>query len=382
MQCYGKIVVPMLIDTRSRTTDIKLHVKACALPAVLLDHHMKINSQITCAIMLICVLSMRCAISVVNGQTVYNVPPDTPPGTVGANTIVNVLPDGQISGTFNAENGSIVNVQGGRFDNVLHAKTGATVNMSGGNVDSALRMFDGSELKLSRGTMGQIAIREGSDVTILGYGFHVDGVALAGLESVGSSTQVLVPFRSLLSGSLQDGTPFAFIDDSSGEDVDEVITLTRVAAPILPPAITISSATSLLGIGMGQMLTIEEGAIIPNNFNIRRGGVVEINGGEIGRKFEAVDAQVTVNDGLIDGDFSTYEGTITEVNGGSILGTLDILKGSIQNVRGGSVGTGTNSRIWDSEFNVSGGTVRKFTALKQVSVSMRVNLLIGSFEIQ
>jgi hypothetical protein len=88
--------------------------------------------------------------------------------------------------------------------------------------------------------------------------------------------------------------------------------------------------------------------------------VVEINGGEIGRKLEAVAAQITVNDGLIDDDFSTYEGTITEVNGGSIVGRLRI-SGSVLNVRNGSVGTGTNSSIRDSEFNVSGGTVNNFT---------------------
>jgi hypothetical protein len=123
--------------------------------------------------------------STARGQftTVYNVPPDMVPASIGEDTLLNVLEGGAIYGEFTSfgsvinvaggaiygeftSSGSVINVAGGLIDN-LRATNSTVVNVNSGGVTRLV--FDASVLNLSGGVSGYSSvIRNGSVVNMSG----------------------------------------------------------------------------------------------------------------------------------------------------------------------------------------------------------------------
>lgn len=344
-------------------------------------------------------------------DTVLNIPPDPDIGngeSIGSNTQVNLHDGGAIGASFdagasdgsstdvqvNVEGGevgqgfqafagsevnisggmvglgfsatdSVVNISGGSVGRLGNA-TSSTISVSGGMVGDSLTVSDsvvditggtlggfqalnGSTIGISGGSMGGFAFSD-SAVTISGDEFRLDGLSVIGV--------IEVPEASLLSGTLEDGTPFAF----SPEDNDfssAAATLTLQAAtlpPVGPALITASTDIVPLGIRQGQTLLVDDGGGIGDNFNAGQGSTVIIEtGGTVGDNLEAVDTDVMITGGTVGDFFDAFQGTTVEVSGGTVGDLLEAFAGSTINVSGGMLRGVTVHE--GSEMNISGGSV-------------------------
>jgi len=295
-------------------------------------------------------------------------------------SVVNVS-GGSISIAFDAYGGSTVNISGGSFDSGLEAKDGSNINISGGDIGYFFKAR-GSLINLSGGTMGdRFNIYSSSTLAIAGGEYRLDGALINELVSPGSSLAFDLPSGSLLSGTLSDGTPFAFFNfDPGNREGDRIrngsLTLNAVAMPAIgPPLVTLPGNSAPLGIRAGQILVVENGGAVTRNFNAGWGSTVTISGGQVGDNFEAVGAQVNVSSGSIGDHFDAFSGTTVNLTGGSIGEVFDANSNSTVNVSGGSVGQLFHSRA-GSTVSISGGSIgRGFTARS----SSTVRISGGSF---
>jgi hypothetical protein len=322
---------------------------------------------------------------------------------------------GSIGDDFNAAGGSVVDILGGTFTrNIL---SGGIINFSGGNVlgsigqsGGSLAMSGGSALGLSVGFNGianisggsivllsagngsnstlsggsigrQLLANRGSAVTIIGGEFRLDGVPIPGLESEDSSVQVNIPLGPLLSGTLADGTPFAFTSDDEDLIADGTITLKAAALPSIgPPVISVPNSTIPLGMREGQLLVVSNNGALPNYFNAGRGSTTLVTSGTVGAHFEAVAATVIVTGGQIGDGFDAFNGSTLAMYGGQFGNSVDAeasfvdlvdgrigaqftaRNGTIVNVFGGEIDYGFRSEN-GSQVNISGGVIKdNFTA--------------------
>ena len=75
-----------------------------------------------------------------------------------------------------------------------------------------------------------------------------------------------LPANKLLTGTLADGTPFAFTS-SEGDHLSSVKLLRSNDLATGPPTIIVSTAAAPLGVRAGQTLTLQSGGTLPDNFN-------------------------------------------------------------------------------------------------------------------
>jgi len=150
------------------------------------------------------------------GQMIINVPPDIAPRTIGADTIVNLLPGGtfDVRGAAVASDGGIVNVLGGRVG-ILVVRSGAIANVSGGGVHELFELDEGGQIMHEGGRTEAIGLRPGGSGEVLGgaveklgassgtslvlhgVDFMIDGVLIPGLDQVGDSVDVDIPQKSV-----------------------------------------------------------------------------------------------------------------------------------------------------------------------------------------
>ena len=182
------------------------------------------------------------------------------------NIEVNVF-DGQNLFGFKAYGGTVVNVSGGKVHSQFTAFSGSEVNVSGGSIGEYFIAESGSEVNVSGGRLADGFVKENTAaLTIVGNEFRLDGVLVSGLETIGNTTIVNLSSASVLSGTLSDGTPFAFTDlydYESQESIAGSITLQAAAIPAVgPPMIDVSTDAALAGVRAGQTLTVNAGGSI------------------------------------------------------------------------------------------------------------------------
>ena len=155
-----------------------------------------------------------------SGETIINVPPDSPPRRVGNDEVLNVFDGGDLpslsnwpfranagstvnvfGGTvgvsFDAKDGSVVNIFGGTVGNAFNADSGSLVNISGGVVGSSFDANSGSLVNLSGGTVGgRFSANSDSRVNITG------GTVLDRFEAFSGSTVVVVGEEFQIDGQL------------------------------------------------------------------------------------------------------------------------------------------------------------------------------------
>ncbi len=311
---------------------------------------------------LLCALLLT---SSLNALTVINSPPTTigDDEEINADTRLNVLPNGSVGNSFDANSGGEVFISGGNVGDNFRANIGSQVTISGGNVGDTFRVSAGAMANLSGGTVGDSfqANVGASEVDIFGGEFRLNGTLIGGLAAVGNSQTVVVPSGGLLSGTLSDGTPFAFASGDGDSFSAATLTLRVTTLPAISPLTINAPGQSVpLGIRQGQTLNVGSGATVARNFSAGRGSVVNVQaGGLVGNNLEAVASQVNIHGGTVGSRFDAFQGSMINVMGGSVGDNFDAFNGSGVHISGGSVGNFFTAHQ-GSQVNISGGNVGAF----------------------
>ncbi len=252
---------------------------------------------------------------------------------------------GFVSSEGTALPGSSVTLSGGIVDNFFSAKNSSEVHVAGGVLGNGFRADEGSTIMVSGGALGDgFGSAIGSKVKMLGSYFHLDGVPLSGLDRVGDELPFDLPFGSVLSGTLSDGTPFAFSSaDRSpiwGGDAFAPGSLTLVETELSPlgqSELTVPGDAAPLGIRSGQTLWLQDGGVLGDHFSAGHGSTLDISGGRIGNNLEVVDATVAISGGQIGERFDLFGGSSITITGGSIGNDFEAYSGALINISGGSI---------------------------------------------
>ena len=283
---------------------------------------------------------------------------------------------GSIGGLASAFTGSIFNISGGTVGSNFLAGNGSIVNISGGSISILFEAANGSVVNLSGGAMNHILrTHPGSRFNIDGGEFRLDGVPISGLTETGSARAIDIPAGAVFSGTLVDGTPFAF----SGQDSDifaaGTLTLRRTSLP--PPASTsyyVPNDPAPVGLRTGQSLVLEDGGALGNQFNANWGTAVTINGGRIGDDFEANGAVVNISGGTVGWRFDAFYGSLVNITGGTFDVGFTANRGSVVNISGGMFERHFRANF-GSVVNIAGGAIGDSSYTSEGSV---VNLSAGS----
>jgi hypothetical protein len=267
------------------------------------------------------------------------------------------------------------------------------MNMSGGTIGDEFHSGDGGNVSISGGVIGDRVAIYGGYAKLAGSDFRIDGTLIDGLDALGAEVALDVPEGSVLSGTLSDGTPFAFSTQDDDYLAEGTLRLQAWAAPAPEAAaIHVPTSPSPTGVRSGQALVVSVGGTVPNNFNAGWGSVVTVAGGTIGDNFEATGSLVTIAGSEVGSRFDAFHGSVVNVLGGAIGNEFGAHRGSIVNVVGGDFGYGfranegsvvnvLNGSI-DDHFvatgalvNLSGGEVGDFSSARDGAI---INLSGGS----
>lgn len=272
---------------------------------------------------------------------------------IGSNVTIT---GGTIGNSFEAMRGSQVNIAGGLVRG-LQTWSNTTVTMTGGTAEQ-LSAKSGSTLTLSGGSYGEVWIQEGAAMTasggtfgdgpaaftggsfaLVGADFRLNGEPVLGFTSIGQTQQIDILQGQLLTGVLADGTPFAFQNvDDADTFYAGTLRLQLAETPAIGPAVVVASGGGVTyGLRAGQTLIVDNGGVVPANFNAARGTTVVIEaGGTVGDNFEAVGSNVTIAGGTIGRWFDAFAGTNVHVTSGTIMRGFEALPGSTVVVDGGN----------------------------------------------
>lgn len=282
---------------------------------------------------------------------------------------------------------SQVHISAGRVQQFFASNSGEVV-VTGGNFLHDFSI-DNTPIVISGGAFSNsVSIHDDSEALLRGFDFRMNGVPVANLNAVGDVVPIQFSDEDLFTGNFADGTPFAFTQIRGEDDrlASNAIRLERTAEPANSPAtINVPGVAAPLGIRDGQTLTLTEGGVLDDNFNVGRGSRLIINGGTVGQNLEAVDAYVEINNGAIGrllsafrstqvvvnggsiGSFvKTYDGSKFTVNGGTVAG-IDAKPGSQSLVNGGTVG---HIEGQDVKFTITGGTVNDLQVFSSSSIEI------------
>lgn len=271
------------------------------------------------------------------------------------------ISSGEIGRDFTAFAGSNVVVNGGRLGGNAQLLPDAVLDVNGGHIASLYANADAA-VNIRGGTIaGWFALRRDADVHLFGEDFRLNGVPVAELDQIGdqrklTATQFDRDF--VLSGTLADGTPFAFSGtDNDNAYFEEGYTLHRVAvAPPEADTIRLPLDASPKGLRDGQSLFVEVGGQLAPDFNASHGSTLIVAGGSVGSNLETVQATVRILDGSIGDDFDAFAGTHVELRGGAIGRSFYARGGAKIDVFGGQIGAGFSLGA-GTALNVYGGSL-------------------------
>ncbi len=330
------------------------------------------------------------------GQTIINVPPGPAPRVARDGEIVNVLPDGFLSGGFDALEGSEVNLLGGVIGSNFDAKSGSQVNILSGYVEDDFVVFENASanisgavldeilvartgrLDLSGGALGALQLDGDSVAVLSGFDFKLDGTPIPGFDTVGAQRVYNVPHGRHLSGIFADGTPFVLSGDRLATGS---LTLTR-SEDVPAPARTfqLPGDEPPLGLRDRQKLIIDGADTrLPNNFVAGEGSELEVIDGHIGSRLKAIGAVVTVRGGNVSGDFRAFHGSTVNIEGGVVGNIWRAFDDSVVNISGGQA---FDFRPQDNAVvNITGGQVNVVHATDNVVVNVSGGYMDGSFNL-
>ena len=274
--------------------------------------------------------------------------------------------------SLRADPGGVINISGGNVGDDFQALSESVVNISGGNIGDGFQAFMNSTVNISGGTFGRFDTATGN-IQLIGGEFRLNGAEFP-------NGTIMPNNGDILTCTLADGSPFAFRSDDLF--FFSPVTLTTVALPAVdlsPIVINTPVVTGFSGLRSGQMLTLEAGGALRDNFtmvdatfNVEDGfldvqalaldSVVNISGGTVGgsstfdSSFTAYNSVVNISGGTVGSRFEAEFGSVVNISGGTVGSVFDAEFGSVVNISGGNVGVGFDAES-GCEVNISGGSV-------------------------
>lgn len=285
-----------------------------------------------------------------------------------------VVAGGSVGRRLEAGDQSSVLVEGGMISDSFRALPGSTVRITNGVIDGGFNIDSGADVELSGGVIGDaFFLRDGAEIRLNGADFRVDGGAVGGLENLGDNVELALEQGQVLTGTLANGSPFAFSSIDS-DDIDQgTFRLTLASLALGPELIEVPGDPTPYGVHDNQRLQLMEGGTLSENFVAGRGSLVEVDGGEIGKNFEIFDATVHIHAGHIGRNLDVFHGGVLNVEGGQIDEDVQAFTGSSVNIRGGELTSfealagsqvqmqggvlSEELRVQDAEVMISGGEI-------------------------
>ena len=281
------------------------------------------------------------------------------------------ISNGQVDGTFNILGNSIANISDGTVARV-GVSSGSVFNMSGGKIRHYLRVGN-AEANISGGTIRSLYSVRGGTLNLFGGEFRIDGELVSGLDTPGNTTTLDLTDISAFSGTLSDGSTFAFAGNpdfhlSEILSAGGVITLNSTALPAISlERIVLPTDPAPQGLRAGQILEVNSGGVLSDDVSANYGSRVIVNGGQIGDYFKATGAEVWINSGSVGSSFHANYGSKINMVGGSIENYFTIQKGSEANISGGSIGG--SCLVFDGGvLNLTDGAIGQFSGVLDGSV--------------
>lgn len=266
-----------------------------------------------------------------------------------AGTTIN-LTGGQWGSFSDAHSGSIVNVIGGTLDSFFEAQAGSTINLNLGVVERGFTALAGSIVDVAGGAIGfDFDIEEGSDAELIGGEFRLNGEAFTG------STLTLGE-NDVFTATLADGSSHIFAGNRS-DDITG-LKLVPVSLPTLdltPRVINTADHGRPSGLRAGQTLTVQEGGVLGNYFEMIEGSTLTIDGGILGENAAVLGGTINLNSGRINRALVGGVDSVVNLAGGSTGNQFEAQAGSTFNISGGDIGSGFTA-LEGSVINISGGT--------------------------
>ena len=283
-------------------------------------------------------------------------------------SLINVS-DGGIH-NFTAESGSINHIENGYISGAYFAHNNSTTIITGGKY----RLLDFSESSIAElhgGTViGTLRIKQGSNVSIHGDGFKVNGTPISELVNIGDTAAFTLGPESILTGILEDGSVFIAENlDWCSECHYSILSESTLTKSSIPPLnqYTINDPSELQqhGLRPSQTLNLSSGASIGQGFRAVD-AEINVDGGHIGEHFDMVGSVLNITSGSIGDGFDAFNGSVVNISGGSIGGTtgddvVGIHKGSVLNQTGGSLGFNFVA-YGGSTLNLAGGVHKSLVA--------------------
>lgn len=283
------------------------------------------------------------------------------------NSIVNIT-GGEFAGGINVDSGSVMNISDGDFGSIRFSD-GGVGNIAGGI--GGISVVAGGVVNVAGGSFGRASRAEhGGVFNIYGGEFLLNGVSIEpGAVEVNSAPRD-VGIADVLTGTLQDGSPFVL----SPQLRDQTYTFNLIATTLPDAAATpqfVDSDTAPHGLRKGQALTLVDGGLLPRSFAVID-AKLEVNGGQVGPGLAVVRGELSMDAGIID-DVAAFEQSVVNMAGG-IAGDLGVHADSNVSISGGAfehlavypggkailLGRAVGNSVdvaSGGEFNMSGGTI-------------------------
>lgn len=274
---------------------------------------------------------------------------------------VSISGDSQV-GWLNLYGGG-ASISGGTINNGIALYDGSSLTMTGGKTGEEISAYGNSRIEISGGQLGDgLYVSEGAQVLLRGSDVRIDGEPIDGdsLSSLfGSTHEIDIPLRSVLSGVFSDGTPFAFTSSDGDTFSPGTLTVASGWRPFLPGiSIGFPRPVPQEGLRPGEELMLMNGDQVGSNFTAGWDGELTVAGGEIGDNFEAVGAVVNIVDGTIGNGMDAMFGTEVNLTGGVIGYDFEAHRGSVVNIVGGSIPEIVTRA--GSVVNISGGRLGEY----------------------
>ena len=274
----------------------------------------------------------------------------------GASIIMTAGHIGELSTIYD---GTILQMSGGVIGSNFEVATGGRLEVSGGTVEPVFVAHPESEVLFSGGKYtGWLTAESGSSFTIAGGDFRLDGTPIAALSAPGNQQQLNLPEFGVLSGTLSDGTPFAF-GNANQLFAPGTLTLKSTDIPAAGPSIVrVPSDPVPNGLRSGQTLLLSDGGDLGDHFTANWSSIVRMSGGRIGHRFQTVGSFVNVTGGEIESINALY-GSLVNIDGGTINYSASVGRGAILNVFNGGI-AGTVYVTDGGRVNITGGNLGRY----------------------
>ncbi|MEO0587736.1 MAG: PEP-CTERM sorting domain-containing protein, partial [Planctomycetota bacterium] len=235
-----------------------------------------------------------------------------------------------IAGTLNLRDGSV--------DASFVANLRFDVNMYGGTLEETIDdqgnrqgvTFGGNTTFYGGIIPPSIEIGASAKVEIVGTRFRLDG------EPVESREDSRLPLSGVLTGILEDGTPFVLSRQNSTLLAEDwTFTESSVASGGKRKLSLSKTGNVVLGIRPKQSVSLRRKASVADNAVILAGSL-SMRGGTVGDNVSAIDARVKIDGGNVGEGFSAFEGTRVDVDGGKVE-ELTLSEDSVARLTGGRV---------------------------------------------